>query len=85
MRFELSGSGAGYITPERMKEVAMSAGAKNVRIARQFGWRNQPRTIRFSADDQHSADKIANLVSSDITPPEKLGPRLFACERKVKP
>lgn len=80
MRFELSGSAAGYIAPERMREVAKANGAQRVRIAHTFGWSNQPQTIRFSAEDQRAADKIAEIVSADVTPREELGPRLFAFE-----
>ena len=63
LRFELGGtgvSGPGFIDADILLGwLQCYSNAYNARICFAHGWRNQPKTVRFSALDQAHADRIA--------------------------
>jgi len=68
-RFELTGSGiSDGQNPEKLLAAAKKCGLHNPRLAYHFGWSNQPKTIRFSAESWEAADKVADLVRTEFYP-----------------
>jgi hypothetical protein len=68
IRFELTGSGVGdpAARPETLLRLAKQFGAIRPRVAYHYGWRNQPKTIRFSAADWPVADYIADQIRDNV-------------------
>ena len=68
-RFELTGSGISDSPPEELLlKAAKACGLRNPRLAYHGGLSNQPKTIRFSAEDWNEADKLADRVRTFIHP-----------------
>ncbi len=68
-RFELTGSGISDSQNEaELLKAAKAAGMTNPRLAYHLGFSNQPKTIRFSAENRQEADKKADLVRTHFYP-----------------
>ena len=73
MRFELIGSGMAPCKIDGVRNVLVQAGARNVWEAYMNGWRNQPRTLRFSADSDAEGERIGAAVDTWNNPSGALG------------
>jgi hypothetical protein len=73
MRFELIGSGMAPDKIDGARAVLAKAGARNVREAYANGWRNQPRTLRFTADSDADGERIGEAVNVWNNPTGTLG------------
>jgi len=70
-RFELLKMSYGYASPiplGMLRDRLAAAGARTIREAYANGWRNQPRTLRFSAPDDGAAKRIADAVNDPGAP-----------------
>lgn len=68
-RFELTGSECPWgQTPEQLLALAKEHGLPKPRVAYHYGWSNQPKTIRFSAENWDEANKLADLVRTALFP-----------------
>jgi hypothetical protein len=68
-RFELTGTGIGDSQDESaLLQAAKDCGLKNPRLAYHLGLSNQPKTIRFSAPDWETANRLADQVRTIFYP-----------------
>lgn len=73
-RFELTGTGiSDGQKPEKLLAAAKKHGLRNPRLAYHYGLANQPKTIRFSAENRKAADKLADLVRTEFYPENSEG------------
>lgn len=90
-RYELTGSGISDGQNEsELLDCAKLSGAKNPRLAYHYGWRNQPKTIRFSASDWQVADDVADRIRTRIYPENARGAlcpmiRAYPVNKEVRP
>lgn len=73
MRYELTGSG---MSPEKIPAIRAELkrhGARHIREAFANGWRNQPRTLRFSAPNDSEAKRIGAAIDQFNNPTGALG------------
>lgn len=61
--YELRGSGAGMVSVDILKKIAEENDATNIEVVNEYGWENQPKTIRFVSTSPKLARKIAEECS----------------------